>query len=83
MELWVRVVLIIITLIIASISYYTLLSEHKKQKKIVEQSNTVERDISIIVNRNKIRNIGTNIDTIVGYLISNDIKTEYRYTDED
>lgn len=85
MELWVRVILIIAVLVISVLAYGKLLMEHKEQEIMICESNHRYDEkkvaLEVIVARNKLKNRGTNIDTMVHYLEANGIEAKFEYCD--
>lgn len=85
MVLVAKAILIIAILVFSILAYAKLFSEHKEQKELILKSNQQYDNERIVlagvVARNKLRNRGTNIDTIVAYLELNGIEAKYEYCD--
>jgi len=85
MMLVVKTIIIVAILVIGVLAYAKLFTEYKKQKELIFKSNQQYDNERIVlagvVARNKLRNRGTNIDTIVAYLESNGIEAKYEYCD--
>ena len=87
MELWLKVVLMCIVLVISFLAYRKMIIEHGKQKQLIQDNNRNYNEskeaMAVIVSRNKLKNRGTNIDNMVEYLMVNGIEARIDYGDED
>ena len=79
METVVKIVMLLIVLIVSIIVYRFLLNEHVKQKQLVEEHNIAFNNLKNVVQRNKLKDNGTDIDYMVAYLKEHNINIKPTY----